>query len=144
MALLKEEEKERYRLVLLKQFALGTSYTDIIAFIQRLNQKFDIGKGYVDQSAIGESLVEEIKDFAPQIDGLAFTAKIKQDMMTLMQARMEQKRLILPLDRPLLSQINEQQYRFGKTVPTESPDERGLMTFYHPQERMMTNCGHWH
>lgn len=132
VTLLREEEKDRYRLVLLRQFALGTPYTDIVAFIQRLNQKFDIGKGYVDQSAIGESLVEEIKSFAPQVDGLTFTAKVKQDLMTLMQARMEQKRLILPLDRPLLSQINEQQYRFSKTKPAESPEERGVMTFYHP------------
>jgi hypothetical protein len=52
--------------------------------------------------------------------------------MILMQTRMEQKRLILPLDRPLLSQINEQQYRFRKTRPDESSEERGVMTFYHP------------
>ena len=132
VVLLKEEEKDRYRLVLLKQFALGTLYTDVVAFIQRLNQKFDVRKGYVDQSAIGESLVEEIKEFALQIDGLTFTAKVKQDLMTLMQTRMEQKRIILPLDRPLLSQVNEQQYRFGKTRPDENPEERGVMTFYHP------------
>jgi len=132
VALLKEEEKERYRLVLLKQFELGTSYTDIVSFIQRLNQKFDVMKGFVDQSAVGESLVEEIKEFASQIDGLAFTAKIKQDMMTLLQTRMEQRRIVLPLDRALLSQINEQQYRFGKVKPTEKPEEKGIMTFYHP------------
>jgi len=52
--------------------------------------------------------------------------------MILLQTRMEQKRLILPLDRALLSQINEQQYRFGKTKPTEKPQEKGTMTFYHP------------
>jgi len=129
--LLKEEE-DRLRLVFLKEFALGTPYTDVAAFIQRLDQKFDVAKGYVDQSAIGESLVEEIKEFAPQIDGLIFTAKVKQDLMILLQTRMEQKRIILPLDRSLLSQINEQQYRFGKAKPTEKPEEKGVMTFYHP------------
>jgi len=86
----------------------------------------------VDQSAVGESLVEEIKEFASQIDGITFTAKIKQDLMILLNARMEQKRLVLPLDRVLLSQINEQQYRFGKVKPTEKPEEKGVMTFYHP------------
>ncbi len=131
VALLKEEE-DRLRLVFLKEFALGTPYTDVAAFIQRLDQKFDVAKGYVDQSAIGESLVEEIKEFAPQIDGLIFTAKVKQDLMILLQTRMEQKRIILPLDRSLLSQINEQQYRFGKAKPTEKPEEKGVMTFYHP------------
>jgi len=130
--LLKEEENERLRLIFLKQFALGTPYTEVAAFIQRLNQKFDIRKGFADQSAVGESLVEEIKEFAPQIDGLTFTAKVKQDLMILLQTRMEQKRLILPLDRLLLSQINEQQYRFGKAKPTEKPEEKGIMTFYHP------------
>jgi phage FluMu gp28-like protein len=132
VALLKEEEKDRLRPVFLKQFALGTPYADVVAFIGRLDQKFDIAKGYVDQSAIGESLVEEIKEFAPQIDGLTFTAKAKQDLLILLQTRMEQKRIILPLDRSLLSQINEQQYRFGKAKPTEKPEEKGIMTFYHP------------
>jgi len=132
VTLLKQEENERLRLIFLKQFALGTPYTEVAAFIQRLNQKFDIRKGFVDQSAVGESLVEEIKEFAPQIDGLTFTAKVKQDLMILLQTRMEQKRLILPLDRVLLSQINEQQYRFGKAKPTEKPEEKGIMTFHHP------------
>jgi len=132
VALLKEEEKERIRLVFLKQFQLGTPYTEVVAFIQRLSQKFDVAKGFVDQGAVGESLVEEIKEFASQIDGLPFTAKVKQDMMILLQSRMEQKKLILPLDRSLLSQINEQQYRFGKVKPTERPEEKGVMTFYHP------------
>lgn len=132
VVLLKEEEGDRFRLVLLKQFKLGTPYTDVTAFIQRLDKKFDVQKGFVDQSAVGESLIEEISDFASQIEGLTFTAKAKQDLMILLQTRMEQKRLILPMDRTLLSQINEQQYRFGKTKPTEKPDETGVMTFYHP------------
>jgi len=132
VALLKEEEKECYRLSFLKQFALGTPYSDIVGFLQRLNQKFDVKKGFVDQSAVGESLVEEIKEFAPQIDGLAFTANVKQDLMILLQTRMKQKRVTLPMDRTLLSQINEQQYRFGKAKPTEKPEEKGIMTFYHP------------
>ena len=132
VVLLKEEENGRLRVVFLKQFALGTPYTEVVAFIHRLNQKFDVVKGFVDQSAVGESLVEEIKEFASQIDGITFTAKIKQDLMILLNARMEQKRLVLPPDRVLLSQINEQQYRFGKVKPTEKPEEKGVMTFYHP------------
>jgi phage FluMu gp28-like protein len=132
VALLKEEENERYRLEFLRQFPLGTPYAEVVAFVQRLNQKFDVGKGFVDQGAVGESLVEEIKEFAPQVEGLPFTARIKQDLMILLQTRMEQKRLALPLDRVLLSQINEQQYRFGKVKPTERPEEKGIMTFYHP------------
>jgi len=132
VVLLRMEDEDRLRLVFLKQFALGTPYSDVIAYIHRLNQKFDIAKGYVDQSAVGESLVEEIRDFAPQIEGLTFTAKVKQDMMVLLQTRMEQRRIILPLERSLLAQINEQQYRFGKAKPTESSEEKGIMTFYHP------------
>jgi len=54
--------------------------------------------------------------------------------MTLLQTRMEQKRIILPIDRTLLSQINEQQYRFGKAKPTETPEEKGIMKFYHPPD----------
>lgn len=132
VVLLRKEENDALRVVFLKEFALGTPYTEVVAFIHRLDEKFDVLKGYVDQSAIGESLVEEIAEFASQIEGLVFTAKAKQDLMILLQARMEQKRLILPLERTLLSQINEQQYRFGKVKPTEKPEEKGIMTFYHP------------
>jgi phage FluMu gp28-like protein len=131
VVLLKKEE-QRVRLVFLKQFPLGTAYIEVVGFVRWLNEKFDIAKGFVDQSAVGESLVEEIKEFASQIDGLTFTAKIKQDMMILLQTRMEQRKLALPMERALLSQINEQQYRFGKAKPSESPEEKGVMTFYHP------------
>jgi phage FluMu gp28-like protein len=116
----------------LRQFALGTPYTEVVAFIQRLDYKFEVVKGFVDQSAVGESLVEEIKEFASRIDGIIFTAKVKQDLMTLLHTRLEQKRLALPLDRVLISQINEQQYRFGRAKLTEVPEEKGVMTFYHP------------
>ncbi|MEM3765648.1 MAG: terminase family protein [Candidatus Bathyarchaeia archaeon] len=76
IVLLRKEEN-RLRLIFLKQFELGTPYSEVVGYIQRLNEKFDIMKGYVDQSAIGESLVEEINEFAPQIEGLTFTAKVK-------------------------------------------------------------------
>jgi len=134
IALLKEEDNDSFRLVFLKQFPLGTPYTDIVAYIHNLNQKFDIIRGYCDQSAIGESLIEEIQQFAPQVSGLTFTAKTKQDLLTLLQIRMEQKRLTLPLDRALLTQINEQQYRFSRSPvkPTEKPSEIGSIIFYHP------------
>jgi phage FluMu gp28-like protein len=135
VALLREEGDGLFRLVFLKQFALGTAYSDVVGFIERLNQKFDVVRGFCDQSAIGESLVEEVRGFAPQIEGLVFTVRSKQDLLTLLQTRMEQRRILLPLDRPLLSQINEQQYRFSRSPvkPSEKPTEAGTLTFYHPK-----------
>jgi len=132
ITLLRRESDGRLRLIHLKQFALGTPYSEVVAYMEHLNQRFDIAKGYVDQTAVGESLVEEIREFAPQIGGLNFTAKVKQDLMVLLHTRMEQKRLILPMERSLLSQINEQKYRFGRAKPTEAPEEKGVITFYHP------------
>lgn len=73
--MLREEPDDKIRLIHLKQFPLDTSYNEVTAYIQRLNQKLDIVKGCVDQSAVGESLVEEIRQQSPQIDGLAFTAR---------------------------------------------------------------------
>jgi len=42
---------------------------------------------------------------------------------------------LLPLDRCLLSQINEQQYRFSRSPvkPSEKPTEAGTLTFHHPK-----------
>jgi phage FluMu gp28-like protein len=132
IALLKKDENEHLRLVLLKQFGLGTPYMEVVGFLQWLDQKFDISKGYVDQGAIGESLLEEIREFASQIEGLIFTARVKQDLMILLQTRMEQKRIAFPMDRTLLAQINEQQYSFGKAKPDENQEEKNVMTFHHP------------
>ncbi|MEM3765647.1 MAG: hypothetical protein QXU46_01315 [Candidatus Bathyarchaeia archaeon] len=53
-------------------------------------------------------------------------------MMVLLHTKMEQKKIILPMERSLLTQINEQQYMFGKVKPTEKSEEKGYMTFYHP------------
>ncbi len=134
IAILRQEPDDCVRLIHKKQFPLDTPYNEVTTYIQHLNQKLDIVKGCVDQSAVGESLVEEIRQQSPQIDGITFTAKTKQDILTHLQTRMEQKRLILPLDRALLAQINEQRYKFGKTPkPTETPTEKGTLTFYHPQ-----------
>jgi len=135
VALLREEGDDLFRLVFLKQFPLGTPYVNVVGFIERLNRKFDVVRGFCDQSAIGESLVEEVRGFASQVEGLVFTVRSKQDLLTLLQTRMEQRRLLLPLDRPLLSQINEQQYRFSRSPvkPTEKPTEAGTLTFYHPK-----------
>jgi hypothetical protein len=76
-----------------------------------------------------------VRGFASQVEGLVFTVRSKQDLLTLLQTRMEQRRILLPLDRALLSQINEQQYRFSRSPvkPSEKPTEAGTLTFYHPK-----------
>lgn len=84
------------------------------------------------RARLGKALWRRLRSLLLKLRGLSFTAKVKKDLMILLQTRMEQKSITLPMDRILLSQINAQQYRFGKVKPTESPEEKGIMTFYHP------------
>lgn len=87
IALLKKDEKELLKLAFLKQFSLGTLYTDVVDYLQWVDQKFNVSGGYADQGNIRESLLEGTKEFAPHVEGLTFTAKVKQYLMTLLQTR---------------------------------------------------------
>jgi hypothetical protein len=81
-------------------------------------------KLYVDQTGVGEPIQEELKNQdIPNTEGITFTTQTKETLLTNLKLAMEQNKLKLPYNRPLITQINQQQYEYTKT---------GHLTFSHP------------
>lgn len=121
--LILESKNETLKLVYLKQLPLQTSYASVIGWVRRLNNVFQFARGALDQTGIGEAPLEEIQAFMPQAEGVILTAKAKQNLLTRLKLLLENRGLILPNERMLLTQMNEQQYEMTKS---------GGMIFRHP------------
>jgi len=117
-------EDELLKLLYLHEFPLGTPYTNVIGHLVRANQRFRFRKAQVDQTGVGEPVLEELKAQGVPAEGLTFTVKTKEELLTALKMAMEQKRLKMPYDRRLCEQINEQQYAYSKS---------GHLQFSHPQ-----------
>jgi phage FluMu gp28-like protein len=120
-----KREHETLKLVYLHEFPLGTPYSNVIGHIKRADQKFGFQKVFIDQTGIGEPILEELRaQGIHNIEGLTFTTKTKEELLTCLKIAMEQKRLKMPYNRRLCTQINEQQYEYSKS---------GRLIFSHPQ-----------
>jgi len=120
-----KRESDVLKLVYLYQFPLETPYTQVIGHLVRANQKFKFRKVFVDQTGVGEPVLEEIRNQGlNNVEGLKFTVQTKEDLLSNLKIAMEQNRLAIPYHRQLCTQINEQQYAYSKS---------GHLQFSHPQ-----------
>jgi len=125
-----KREGDVLKLVYLYQFPLETSYTQVIGHLVRANQKLKFRKVFVDQTGVGEPVLEEIRNQGlSNTEGLKFTVQTKEELLSNLKIAMEQNRLAIPYNRQLCTQINEQQYEYSKsghlqfTHPTNSHDD---------------------
>jgi len=110
-----KREGDFLKLVYLYEFPIGTPYSNVIGHLVRANQKFNFRKVQVDQTGVGEPVLEELKAQGVPAEGLTFTIKTKEDLLSCLKIAMEQKRLKMPYNRRLCEQINEQQYAYSKS-----------------------------
>jgi hypothetical protein len=97
---------------------------NVIGHLARANQKFGFQSLLVDQTGVGEVVLEELKEQGIQnVGGITFTARTKEAMLTVLKIAMEQHVLKMPYHRRLCQQLNEQQYAYNKA---------GYLTFMHP------------
>jgi len=112
------------KLVYKHEFPLNTSYTEVIATTARANQQFHLQKLLIDQSGIGEPILEALREQGIQnAEGATLTQDTKTEILTNLKLTMEQNRLALPYDKRLCEQINDQQYVYT---------QNGKLTFQHP------------
>lgn len=117
-------EDSSIRLFYLHQFPLETPYTQVIGHLKRANQKFQFHKVLIDQTGVGEPILEEIRNQdLKNVKGIKFTVQTKENLLSNMKILMEQGKLAIPYHRQLCQQINEQQYTYTKT---------GHIQFNHP------------
>jgi phage FluMu gp28-like protein len=118
-------EGDILKLVYMYQFPLETSYTRVIGHLVRANQKFQFRSVLVDQTGVGEPVLEEIRNQGVRnVDGIKFTVQTKEELLTSLKIAMEQNRLAIPYNKRLCEQINEQQFEYSKS---------GHLQFSHPE-----------
>jgi phage FluMu gp28-like protein len=124
LAVIKRED-EILKLVYVHQFPLETPYTQVIGHLVRANQKFQFRSVLVDQTGVGEPVLEEMQNQGLRnVEGVKFTVQTKEELLTSLKIAMEQNRLAIPYHRQLCQQINEQQYEYSKS---------GHLQFKHPE-----------
>ena len=130
-----------WNLVYMKVFDLGTKLTDVVSHCIWLTKKFSISKAYIDQTQIGEMPMEVIQANFPQLQGAYLSAQEKQNIMMSLYLMVEDKRVGIPYGdeyRDIMAQMAEQQYGYSQVRQareTEEYNERGVMTFWHPDSR---------
>ena len=119
-----KREGDILKLVYMYQFPLETPYSNVIGHLVRAHQKFKFRKVLVDQTGVGEPVLEEIRNQGlNNVEGLKFTVQTKEELLSNLKIAMEQNRLVIPYHRQLCQQINEQQYAYSKS---------GHLQFSHP------------
>lgn len=116
-----------FRLVGLKIFPLGTDYTGeagVVGFVRVLTQKLQtIHRILIDQTGVGESVVEEARKSLPNAEGIMLSAPVKQDIMNYLKIMMQQKRLLIPYQLELANELNIERFQLTKA---------GQIQFSHP------------
>lgn len=124
-----------FKLVYIKEFELKTKLSTVMKHIGWLTTRFNIVKGCIDETGIGQAVVEKIGERYPQFEGVWFTAQSKQELAMYLYTRMEQRRLAIPHNQELIAQLNEQKYYYGRAKERVDTVEKGVMLFEHPEGR---------
>ena len=134
LAVVQLTEKNAVRLVYKRQFPLGTPYPEVIAYVARTHQAFNLESVYVDKTGIGDAVVDELERIdIPDVKGVFFTDTEKENMLNYLKLLMEKKQLqVQGQDKQLIAQINEQQYEYLKP---NTAQERIHVKFRHPKGR---------
>jgi phage FluMu gp28-like protein len=115
-----EKSEIQYELVHLKQFALGTEYTQVLDYLALVAERFQTVRAYyIDRTGLGEVFDEFArKKGLKNVKGKVLTMQEKQEVMTCLKQVMLEKRLHLPRDRELENEMNaeiSEQTMTGKT-----------------------------
>jgi len=124
VAVIDKKQDETLRLVFLKEFPLGTQYSQVLGWIIKANENFLFKKILIDQSGVGEPFLEELKNLKlSKASGVKLTLQTKMEILSYLRLKMEQSKLKMPYLRPLFQQLNQQKYEYTKT---------GQLKFWHP------------
>jgi phage FluMu gp28-like protein len=102
-------------------------YNEQLGRLRVLASAFKIVSGCIDQTGVGQPIVEELKTVFTHVEGVNFTQQSKTDLASGLTL-LEQKKLRLPNDRKLIMQLNSLRYRRNKNgaILFESPEKPKL------------------
>src|SRR5207245_5519177 len=90
-----EKKNRQFKLVHLKQFPLGTEYTEVLEYLKLVGERFQTIRGYyIDRTGVGEVFVENARKYGlKNVQGIVLTMQQKQEVMTCMKQVMREERL---------------------------------------------------
>lgn len=114
-------------LVHLKQFKLGTDYSHVMGYLNRLGQRLQtVKRTNIDQTGVGQYFIEEaIKQGVKVPEGTTLTIQEKQNTMFYLRQLMEEGRMHFAYDRDLISEMNVEQFQYTKTGQTQFSNPSG-------------------
>ena len=119
-----EERGEKLKLIHLHRFNLETPYSTVIGYTKTLcNNYKQIRRVLVDQTGLGEYIVEDMKASKIPVEGVTLTITKKEEILTYLKERMRKRTLIIPHDLKLIDEINAEKYELTKD---------GKIRFSHP------------
>ena len=119
-------EDNSIKLIHMHHFPLRTPYTNIIGYVKTLSERWQIiNKIFVDSSGVGDYIVEDmINAGINKTQGIRFTQETKEKMAQWLKQCMIEKRLQIPYDSDLITELNTERFELTKD---------GKVKFSHPE-----------
>ena len=123
VAILRKDE-DAFRLIHLNVFPQGTEYVGIINYLKALSERLKtIHRFLLDQTGVGEAVVEQAKKTVPNLEGMVLTAPSKQEILGYLKLMMQEKRVLFPYELDFLQELNIERFELSKS---------GQILFSHP------------
>jgi len=117
-------DEDAFRLIHLNVFPQGTEYVGVINYLKALSERLrTIHRFLVDQTGVGEAVLEQAQKTVPNVEGVALTALQKQDILGYLKLTMQERRVLFPYELDFLQELNVERFELSKS---------GQIIFSHP------------
>ncbi|MEM3577593.1 MAG: terminase family protein [Candidatus Bathyarchaeia archaeon] len=114
-------EESSIRLIHMHRFPLRTPYASVIGYVKTICDRWQtIRKVLVDMTGVGEYIVEDMVNAGiTQTEGVKFTQETKEKMAQWLKQCMTEKRLKIPYDSELITELNVERFELTKDGKTK-------------------------
>ena len=122
-----EKKESKVALIHMKQFKLGTDYTHVMGYLNRLGRRLrTVKRTNIDQTGVGEYFIEEArKSGVKNAEGTNLSVPSKENIMTYLRQLMEEGRLQFAYDPDLINEMNAERFQLTKTGQTQFSNPSG-------------------
>ena len=122
-----DNESQKAKLIHMHRFPLETEYASVIGYVKALSTRWQVLRRVsTDVTGVGDFITEELrKSGVPQTEGIHLTLQSKTDILGNLKQMMQTRKLSMPFDSELVSEINSERYEVLKT---------GQISFSHPDD----------
>src|SRR6266498_502046 len=122
-----EKKEGHVKLIHMKQFKLGSDYSHVMGYLNRLGQRLQtVKKTNIDQTGVGEYFVEEAAKAGVKLAvGTTLTVPEKENVLFYLRHLMEEGRLHIAYDPELINEMNAERFQLTKTGQTQFSNPSG-------------------